>query len=151
MNDYEREHSEFLRRFGAECAVLLKTDGAFPLEAPCQLALYGSGARRTVKGGTGSGEVNSSFFITAEDGLEASRFTISSKTWMDRYGEIYAEAKKDNKKKAEYFQDGPVPCEPGGICDEYVYIQYGFCEQGPGLCLGAFRGAVSGDSGHHAG
>lgn len=57
MNEYEKKHSEFLRRFGAECAVLLKSDGAFPLDAPCDLALYGSGARRTVKGGTGSGEV----------------------------------------------------------------------------------------------
>ena len=59
MNDYEREHNEIMRRFGAECAVLLKSDGAFPLEAPCRLGLYGSGARRTIKGGTGSGEVNS--------------------------------------------------------------------------------------------
>ena len=32
MNDYEREHSEFVRRHGADCTVLLKTDGAFPLE-----------------------------------------------------------------------------------------------------------------------
>ena len=52
MNDYERQHNEILRRFGAECAVLLKTDGSFPLAAPCELALYGSGARRTIKGGT---------------------------------------------------------------------------------------------------
>ena len=55
MNDYEREHNDILRRFGAECTVLLRSDGAFPLDAPCSLALYGSGARLTVKGGTGSG------------------------------------------------------------------------------------------------
>ena len=94
MNRYEREHNEILRSFGAECAVLLKTDGAFPLRAPCTLALYGSGARRTVKGGTGSGEVNSRSFVTAEAGLEAAGFTITGKEWMDRYAEIYAEAKK---------------------------------------------------------
>ena len=94
MNDYEKEHNEFLRRSGAECAVLLKTDGAFPLDAPCKLALYGSGARRTVKGGTGSGEVNSRIFITAEEGLEAAGFRISSKDWLDRYDEVRAEAKK---------------------------------------------------------
>ncbi len=94
MNDYEREHNEFLRRFGAECAVLLRSDGAFPLEAPCALALYGSGARRTIKGGTGSGEVNSRFFVTAEEGLEEAGFTITSKTWLDCYGELYPEARK---------------------------------------------------------
>ena len=59
MNDYEREHNEIMRRLGAECAVLLKSDGSFPLSGPCKLALFGSGARRTIKGGTGSGEVNS--------------------------------------------------------------------------------------------
>ena len=94
MYDYEREHNEILRRRGAECAVLLKSDGSFPLDAPCELALYGSGARRTVKGGTGSGEVNSRFYVTAEDGLEAAGFTLSTKTWMDRYDEIRAESRK---------------------------------------------------------
>ena len=95
MNNYEREHSEILRRFGAECTVLLKSDGTFPLNGPCDLALYGSGARQTVKGGTGSGEVNSRTFVTAEDGLEAAGFRITSKAWMDRYGEIRPEAKKE--------------------------------------------------------
>ncbi len=94
MNDYEREHNELLRRLGAECAVLLKSNGAFPLEAPCALALYGSGARRTIKGGTGSGEVNSRYYVTAEEGLEAAGFTITSKSWLDRYGELYPEARK---------------------------------------------------------
>ena len=61
---------------------------------PCDLALYGSGARRTVKGGTGSGEVNSRYSVTAEEGLEAAGFRITSKAWMDRYGEIWPEAKK---------------------------------------------------------
>ena len=94
MYEYERNHNEMLRRFGAECAVLLKSDGSFPLDAPCDLALYGSGARQTVKGGTGSGEVNSRTFVTAEAGLEAAGFWMISKDWMDRYGEIRSEAKK---------------------------------------------------------
>ena len=76
MEQYEIEHNQFLREFGAECTVLLKKDGSFPLEKPCELALYGSGARRTVKGGTGSGEVNSRTFVTAEASLEAAGFTV---------------------------------------------------------------------------
>ena len=94
MYDYEKEHSEILRRYGAECTVLLKSDGAFPLDAPYRLALYGSGARRTVKGGTGSGEVNSRYFVTAEAGLESAGFSIATKPWMDSYDSIYAQAKK---------------------------------------------------------
>jgi len=94
MNAYEKEHNALVRGFGAECAVLLKSDGSFPLDSPCGLALYGSGARRTVKGGTGSGEVNSRSFVTAEDGLEAAGFSINSKAWLDSYGRVYGEAKK---------------------------------------------------------
>ena len=66
MNDYEREHNELMRSLGAECAVLLRSNGAFPLDGPCRLALFGSGARRTIKGGTGSGEVNSRYHVTVE-------------------------------------------------------------------------------------
>lgn len=79
MYEHEKEHNEILRRFGAECAVLLKSDGTFPLDTPCDLALYGSGARQTVKGGTGSGVVNSRTFVTAEAGLEAAGFRITGK------------------------------------------------------------------------
>ena len=95
MNDYEREHNEIMRRLGAECAVLLKSDGSFPLSGPCKLALFGSGARRTIKGGTGSGEVNSRYYVTAEEGLEAAGFTVTGKVWMDNYDSVYAAAHRD--------------------------------------------------------
>ena len=95
MNDYEREHSAIVRRAGAECAVLLKSKGDFPLAAPCTVALFGSGARRTVKGGTGSGEVNSRYFVSCEQGLEDAGFTISSKFWLDCYDNVRADAHKN--------------------------------------------------------
>ena len=95
MNEYEREHSALVRRAGAECAVLLKSRGDFPLAAPCTLALYGSGARRTIKGGTGSGEVNSRYFVRIEQGLENAGFTISTKFWLDSYDSVRAQAHKD--------------------------------------------------------
>ena len=95
MNDYEREHNEIMRRLGAECAVLLRSDGSFPLNGPCELALFGSGARRTIKGGTGSGEVNSRYFVTVEQGLEAAGFKLCSKHWLDSYDSVYASARKD--------------------------------------------------------
>lgn len=91
---YEREHIEQLRGALAECTVLLKTDGSFPLGEAGDLALYGSGGRRTVKGGTGSGEVNSRYFINAEQGLEEAGFHITTKNWLDAYDTVRAQAKK---------------------------------------------------------
>ncbi len=92
MNDYEAKHLEQLRAYLPECTVLLKKNGAFPLEKAGRIALYGSGARRTLKGGTGSGEVNSRFFVTAEEGLEAAGFTVVTKAWLDAYEAVRAKA-----------------------------------------------------------
>ena len=78
--DYERKHIEILRDSLAECTVLLKTDGSFPLAEAGELALFGSGARQTVKGGTGSGEVNSRYFVSVEEGLKAAGFRLSQVT-----------------------------------------------------------------------
>ena len=93
MEAYEQEHLDILRKHLADCTVLLKSDGAFPLEQPCKLAAYGSGVRRTVKGGTGSGEVNSRFFVTVEQGLTDAGFTLTTKDWLDGCDETFARAK----------------------------------------------------------
>lgn len=94
MNDYEKLHLEQLRGYLAECTVLLKTDGTFPLDQPCEIAAYGSGVRHTAKGGTGSGEVNSRYFVSIEEGLKEAGFTLTSKDWLDRYDRILEKAKK---------------------------------------------------------
>ena len=104
MNSYEKDHLSRLRRQLAECTLFLRVNGDFPLEAPCRLALYGSGARHTVKGGTGSGEVNSRFFVTVEEGLEQAGFTLTTKSWLYSYDKILENAKaaflKEIKEKA---------------------------------------------------
>ena len=94
LNDYEIKHADTVRRLAPECTVLLKKDGAFPLEKPGKIALYGAGARHTVKGGTGSGEVNSRYFVTIEEGLEKAGFTITTKPWLDAWDETVRAARK---------------------------------------------------------
>ena len=125
MNDYEREHSAALRQSGAECTVLLRSNGRFPLAAPCQIALYGSGARRTIKGGTGSGEVNSRYFVTAEKGLEDAGFSISTKSWMDAYDNISIAAHRDFihdlKKQAKEHHTLAVIESMGAVMPEPEY------------------------------
>ena len=104
LNEYEIKHNAYLRENGAECTVLLKKDGNFPLKKTGQIALYGSGARYTIKGGTGSGEVNSRFYVTIEEGLKNAGFTITSGSWLDGYDRVRTEAKqrfiKDIKAEA---------------------------------------------------
>ncbi len=107
VKDFETKHREMLRKIAPECTVLLKKNGDFPLEKPCCLALYGSGARQTIKGGTGSGDVNVRHFTTCEEGLEKAGFTIVSKEWMDRYDackanntvQFYRQIREEAEKK----------------------------------------------------
>ena len=95
LQSYEIEHLEKLRRLGADCAVLLKHKGDFPLDAPGPIALFGSGARHTVKGGTGSGEVNVRFSVSIEEGLERAGFTVTTKYWLDTYDALRRAAERD--------------------------------------------------------
>jgi beta-glucosidase len=103
MYNSEKNHLEFVTNNAAECTVLLKKDDNFPLETAGKLAAYGSGVRYTIKGGTGSGEVNSKETFTIEQGLEKSGFTIVSKDWLDEFDEVRKTAKKQFYKdlKAE--------------------------------------------------
>ena len=82
---FEKEHLATLRSLAPECMVLLKKNGDFPLSAPCKVALYGAGARETIKGGTGSGDVNVRHYVSVEEGLENAGFTVTTKLWMEGY------------------------------------------------------------------
>ncbi len=122
---YEKEHIEKLRPLAAGCAVLLKSDGAFPLDGPCPLALYGSGARRTVKGGTGSGEVNSRFFHTIEEALELAGFTVTTKAWLDAYDAVMAAARgpflREIKARAKAHHVSPLVEGMGAVMAQPEY------------------------------
>ena len=85
MNDYERENLGRLRGSLPGCTVLLKKNGAFPLEGPCRIEAVGSGVRYTVKGGTGSGEVNSRYYVNIEDGLKSAGFCLTNPFWSEMY------------------------------------------------------------------
>ena len=94
LYDYEKIHIELLRKAACECMVLLKSDGTFPLEKACEVALYGSGARKTIKGGTGSGDVNVRHYVTIEEGLKNAGFQVTTSDWMDEYEVKYKDARK---------------------------------------------------------
>lgn len=104
-NEYEKEHIKRLRQYLSECCVLLRSKGDFPIRDLKKAALYGNGVRHTIKGGTGSGEVNSRYFDTVEKGFERAGITITTTAWLDAYDKVAAEAfeqfKKDLKKKAK--------------------------------------------------
>ena len=77
----------------------LKKDGHFPIHNPGKIALYGSGARKTVFGRTGSGEVNSRETVSVERGLEKVGFKITTGSWLDAYDKAWKEAYEAFRRK----------------------------------------------------
>ena len=143
--EYEKEHIADVRRMAPECMVLLKTDGNLPLRDLGDLALYGNGARHTRKGGTGSGDVNSRYYPTIEEGLERAGFTITTKQWLDEYDSVLQKAHEDfiteTKRKVQESGNwmaafGAVMKEPeynfpiDGAGDTGVYVLARLCGEG---------------------
>jgi len=83
-SEYIIRHKELLRKNGADCAVLLRSDGNFPIQ-PCRLALFGNGARHTVKGGSGSGDVYTKDYNSVYQALLNGGFEITTEKWLDEY------------------------------------------------------------------
>jgi len=123
--DYERQHLEQLRALAPECTLFLKRSGKLPLPGPCEIALYGSGARHTVKGGTGSGEVNSRSFLNIEESLSRAGFQILTKDWLDRYDAVrkdaYAAFLKKIRADARKHRTSPLIEGMGAVMPEPEY------------------------------
>jgi beta-glucosidase len=139
MGRKDTDNLSFVLENAAECTVLLKKSGQFPLDKPGNIAAYGSGLRYTIKGGTGSGEVNSKETFTIEQGLERAGFTIASKSWLDSYDEVRKQAKKqffkNLKVEAKAKHENPIMYSMGKtmkepdhnleitkVCDTAIYV-----------------------------
>jgi beta-glucosidase len=103
MNPYEIEHINTLDKYFAECTVLLRRNGDFPIgKKNKKIYLYGNGVRKTIKGGTGSGDVNSRSFDTIEQAFTKAGYEILTKDYLDEYDKIYEKAQtefNDNLRK----------------------------------------------------
>lgn len=105
VQDYEKRHLQYLTEITAECTVLLRKDGQFPLSSPQDIALYGSGIRHTIRGGSGSGEVNVRQFENIEDSLTNAGFKITTTSWLDKYDDILKESKENFYQKLKIEAD----------------------------------------------
>lgn len=98
IQPWETEHRKVARRAAAEGIVLLKNeDHVLPLKEGSVIALYGAGVGKTIKGGTGSGDVNEREKVSICEGMKNAGFQITTEAWINRYNEIYDKARQDWK------------------------------------------------------
>lgn len=102
---WEKDHRKIARRAAADGMVLLKNeDNLLPLKKGSSVAIYGAGAGKTIKGGTGSGDVNERENISIYQGMKNAGFQITTEDWIEEYNGIYDKArqawKEDIKRRA---------------------------------------------------
>lgn len=96
VTERERKNIAISTRIAQEGIVLLENKGVLPLHKDVKtIALFGSGARRTVKGGTGSGDVNTRGYVTVEQGLKNAGFQIVTDAWLSGQETTMLRAKKE--------------------------------------------------------
>jgi beta-glucosidase len=88
VSQREWDHRALAQEAAAEGMVLLENNGVLPL-TPGKIGLFGSGARMTVQGGSGSGETRGRGNISIEQGLLNAGFTFPNKRNMDRFEQHY--------------------------------------------------------------
>ena len=71
----ELDNLKLARTIGGEAIVLLENDGVLPLQNK-KVALYGLGAAMTIKGGTGSGEVNECSVVSILEGSKTAYLNL---------------------------------------------------------------------------
>lgn len=98
VQPWETEHRQVAREAAAEGIVLLKNeDQILPLKAGSAVAIYGAGAGRTIKGGTGSGDVNEREKVSIFQGMKNAGYEVTNEEWIESYDKIYEKARQDWK------------------------------------------------------
>ncbi|WP_074017372.1 glycoside hydrolase family 3 N-terminal domain-containing protein [Anaeromassilibacillus senegalensis] len=97
VSEREVQNAALARKAGAQGMVLLENkNAALPIKASGKIALFGGGAYGTVKGGTGSGDVNQRYVVNVWDGLKNAGYEITSEDWLSDYKAAYDEAKANS-------------------------------------------------------
>lgn len=105
ISQRELENQELAKDAAQEAIVLLQNKNqTLPLKNKT-IALYGHGAFATVKGGTGSGDVNQRSVVSILQGLENDGFTITNKAWLMRLQRFYQQQKNEHDEK---LKDDPM-------------------------------------------
>jgi len=100
ISSREINNASLSRELAIEGIVLLKNDRALPLQNK-EIALFGNGARKTSKGGTGSGDVYTRYTVSIEEGLDNAGFIVQTKKYLDDFDQYYLKEYNTWKKNRQ--------------------------------------------------
>lgn len=99
LSEREKTNAELSMKAATEGMVLLENkNNVLPIEAKGKVALFGGGAYATVKGGTGSGDVNQRYTVSIYDGFKNAGYEITSEKWIENYAKLWNEGNANFQK-----------------------------------------------------
>ena len=94
ITEREIKNRALARKAASEGIVLLENKNhLLPLQKGEKVALYGVGASRTIKGGTGSGDVNERESVSIYQGMKKAGFQITNESWITDFEMRYETAR----------------------------------------------------------
>ena len=84
VTELEQTNSDISEKLAEETYVLLENNGVLPIAKEGKIALFGSASETTIKGGTGSGDVNQRAHDNIGQAFEAAGYEIANPTWFAR-------------------------------------------------------------------
>lgn len=121
VSERELKNRAVARKAAAEGIVLLKNDDVLPLEKGSKVALFGSGAGQTIKGGTGSGDVNEREVVSIYQGLVNAGFEVTSSSWVEDFKSIYRQSRVEWRDSIFKAAEGKDPMELFQIYASHAY------------------------------
>ena len=88
----EEKNAELSMNLATQGMVLLENNNnVLPMASSGNVALFGGGAAKTVKGGTGSGDVNQRSVTSVWDGFKNAGYNVTSESWLNEFEAYYDE------------------------------------------------------------
>ncbi len=123
VTDRELRGAAIARKAADESIVLLKNeDQILPVKTDTKIAVYGSGASRTIKGGTGSGDVNERDCISIYQGMKKAGYTICNEDWIRACDEAFDQARLDWRD--EILEKANATLKEGESPDIHIFYVY---------------------------
>ena len=90
VSEREARNAELSMNLATQGMVLLENQNeVLPIASSGNIALFGGGAYTTIKGGTGSGDVNQRNVVNVWDGFVNAGYNVTSEDWLNAFGEAY--------------------------------------------------------------
>ena len=121
ISEREQKNRTITRTAATEGIVLLKNEGLLPLKPDCKVGLFGSGAGQTIKGGTGSGDVNERECVNIYQGFVNAGIQVVSSDWIEDFQNRYIKSREDWKAAIFKEMEGKDVVELFQIYSNHTY------------------------------